>query len=358
MKITEMLLTPNKWSRPQDKLGKVKGIVIHWVANPNSKAESNRNFFEKRKDGKNGFGSAHYIVDLDGSVIRCLPESEMSYHVGSHVYTSQALKKLSTYPNNCTIGIECTHIDEKGKMTDATYNSALELAVSLLKKYGLTENDLWLHYTVVGWKQCHQWFVDNPDEWVKFKTKAGEMLRGKANLNPEVDTKDIHAVDEKEQVIKPQPKPTVKPVAKPTVTPSKAPTKAVSSNPVLKYSSTGKDVEKLQQILKDKGYHIVVDGDFGSKTADAVKEFQRANKLTQDGIVGEDTWKKLLENPKLHGIATGDVWLHSKADTSEATRTEILKEGSKVDILSGGTSDMHKTDKGFVSKKYILLQKA
>ncbi|MGD7047101.1 N-acetylmuramoyl-L-alanine amidase [Rossellomorea marisflavi] len=193
-KITQDLLTPNPYSRPKDKLKGVRGIVIHWVANKSSSAKANRNFFENRKSGNSGYGSAHYIIDLDGSVIQCLPDAEVGYHVGSHVYTAHALNRLSSYPNNCTIGIELTHTDWEGRFTKDTYDSALELAVKLLKKYGLDENDLWLHHTVVGWKDCARWFVNNNSEWVKFKTKAGEMLRGKADLNKEVDTKDMEYV--------------------------------------------------------------------------------------------------------------------------------------------------------------------
>jgi N-acetylmuramoyl-L-alanine amidase CwlA len=194
MNIIQSLLTPNPYSRPQDKLKDVRGVVIHWVANSDSTAAGNRNFFENRKYGKTNYGSAHFIVDLDGKKVQCLPENEVGYHVGSHVYTSHALNRLSSYPNNCTLGIECTHVDWNGKMTSATYESTLELAVYLLKKYELDENDLWLHKTVVGWKDCHRYFVNNNTEWVKFKTKAGEMLRGKAQLNKEVDTNDMEYV--------------------------------------------------------------------------------------------------------------------------------------------------------------------
>jgi len=49
MKITEMFLTPNKFSRPQIKLMKVTKIAVHYVGNPNSSAVANRNYFENQK---------------------------------------------------------------------------------------------------------------------------------------------------------------------------------------------------------------------------------------------------------------------------------------------------------------------
>lgn len=63
--------------------------------------------------------------------------------------------------------------------------------------------------------------------------------------------------------------------------------------PTLKMGSKGPDVKDLQQTLNSKGYSLTVDGDFGKLTHLAVKNFQRTNGLTDDGIVGPLTWDKL-----------------------------------------------------------------
>ena len=65
--------------------------------------------------------------------------------------------------------------------------------------------------------------------------------------------------------------------------------------PTLKKGSTGSYVKKLQTKLKNKGYKLTIDSIFGSATQNAVKKFQKANKLQQDGIVGSKTWKKLYK---------------------------------------------------------------
>ncbi len=57
----------------------------------------------------------------------------------------------------------------------------------------------------------------------------------------------------------------------------------------LKKGSKGKLVEEIQSALG-----IVIDGDFGPKTENAVKEYQKANGLDPDGIVGAKTWKSLI----------------------------------------------------------------
>lgn len=56
----------------------------------------------------------------------------------------------------------------------------------------------------------------------------------------------------------------------------------------LKLGSKGDAVKKLQQLL-----NLTVDSDFGLKTDKAVRAFQAKNKLTVDGIVGNNTWKAL-----------------------------------------------------------------
>ena len=65
--------------------------------------------------------------------------------------------------------------------------------------------------------------------------------------------------------------------------------------PVLRKGSKGVYVEVLQKKLNDAGYNLAVDGDFGNKTLEAVKDYQKVNGLVVDGIVGAKTWEKLNE---------------------------------------------------------------
>jgi len=59
----------------------------------------------------------------------------------------------------------------------------------------------------------------------------------------------------------------------------------------------GPAVSAVQKLLKDKfGYNLAVDGAFGPATNGAVMDFQTQNGLTVDGIVGPNTWKKLISN--------------------------------------------------------------
>jgi hypothetical protein len=63
----------------------------------------------------------------------------------------------------------------------------------------------------------------------------------------------------------------------------------------LKKGCTGEDVRALQILLNGRGYNCGnVDGDFGSKTDAAVRKYQKAKGLTQDGIAGKKTVGSLL----------------------------------------------------------------
>lgn len=62
----------------------------------------------------------------------------------------------------------------------------------------------------------------------------------------------------------------------------------------IKKGDFGQEVKEIQEKLQKKGYPIkFVDGDFGEKTENAVKLFQRNNGLKDDGIVGNLTLDKL-----------------------------------------------------------------
>lgn len=54
------------------------------------------------------------------------------------------------------------------------------------------------------------------------------------------------------------------------------------------------NIVKIQKALKAKGYNeLSVDGWFGNSTDITVRDFQKKNNLTVDGIIGTDTLKKL-----------------------------------------------------------------
>ena len=65
--------------------------------------------------------------------------------------------------------------------------------------------------------------------------------------------------------------------------------------PLLQYGASGKITRILQQRLTNLGFNTKgIDGIFGQNTKKAVMNFQKSRKLSVDGIVGRNTWSKLL----------------------------------------------------------------
>ena len=124
------------------------------------------------------------------------------------------------------------------------------------------------------------------------------------------------------------------PTPTPSVTPAPATTEtaaaAASQNwPTLRKNDTGENVAQLQEALVQLGYLTgKVDGNYGASTASAVKEFQKANGLTEDGTAGEET-QKVLYSGKAKAKAKPTATPTPKATATPAPGSGVLKVGSK-----------------------------
>lgn len=186
-----MHLTKNAYSRPGSKMGKVKGIVIHYVGNAGSSAEANRSYFENLKSGQKmsndqyRYASSHYIVGLKGEVIECVPEIEVAYHASS--------------ANKAHIGIEVCHPRIDGKFNEVTYEALIELIIDICKRHSLNPlRDVIRHYDVTG-KDCPRYYVQNPIAWEQLKKDADKGIlvssisKIQIELNGEI--KEIDAIN-------------------------------------------------------------------------------------------------------------------------------------------------------------------
>ena len=78
--------------------------------------------------------------------------------------------------------------------------------------------------------------------------------------------------------------------------------------PLVRQGSRGVYVCILQDGLTTLGYNTGgLDGVFGAKTREAVIEFQRRNNLTQDGLVGTNTWNALQSQVVARGPSNTTV---------------------------------------------------
>lgn len=163
--IKQQYLTPNEYSRPQTKLKRIRGVVIHYTANPGTTAEGNRSYFESLSWKKTTKASSHYVIGLKGEILQCIPLTEVAY--------------ASNKRNDDTISIECCHPDDTGKFNEATYASLVELVAALCQEFDLDAEEIIRHYDVTG-KLCPLYYVEHEEEWVKLKEDIMEALAKEA----------------------------------------------------------------------------------------------------------------------------------------------------------------------------------
>lgn len=80
---------------------------------------------------------------------------------------------------------------------------------------------------------------------------------------------------------------------------------------LLRYGAAGTAVQYAQLALLRAGFKpLKKDGIFGARTQDAVRQFQKQNRLAPDGVVGKQTWNALypyLKGYTTHTIQSGDT---------------------------------------------------
>ena len=155
--IDVQLIHMHNTARTGTELDGVKNIVIHYVGNPNTSAQNNRDYFDKDSTEV----SSHFVVGLEGENIQCLPLWEKS--------------AASNWRNSDTISIEVCHPDDTGKFNDTTYNAVIKLVSWLLNELGLDESAVIRHYDITE-KLCPLYYVEHEDAWNQMKKDIGTKL--------------------------------------------------------------------------------------------------------------------------------------------------------------------------------------
>lgn len=215
-------------------------------------------------------------------------------------------------------------------------NAELAAADSMYKgdKYTLTDSK--------GNKYSNMTYNSSNDTWSNGKvTISGSDISGADIVNNTITTK-------KDLLSKPTP-------TTPTPTPTPAETypygKASETSGNIKQGAKGNAVKAIQYALNKLGYGnsgtSSVDGIFGSNTAKAVRAFQKAMGIKQDGIVGKNTREKFKAKKYLTGgLAdyTGLAWLDGSKSKPELvlnakdTENFIVLKDVLSDILKGSSS--------------------
>lgn len=163
MNIDKQYITVSSYNRPGTRRDRTVAVACHYVGNPGTSAQANRDYFESLRITRATKASCHYIIGLSGEIIQLIPEEEVSW------CTNQA--------NSYTISIEACHPDATGKFTDATYQSYVALAADICKRWGLDPQagGLIRHHDVTG-KICPKYWVEHPDAWEQFKEDVAETM--------------------------------------------------------------------------------------------------------------------------------------------------------------------------------------
>lgn len=163
--VDEQYLTVNPHSRPGKATGDIHAVVIHYVGNPGTTAQQNRDYFEDLASGEEDvYMSSNFVIGLNGEVIACVPLGEVAY--------------ASNNRNSDTISIENCHPDETGKFNDATYQSLVKLTGWLCRQYQLDPQNggVIRHHEVTG-KCCPKYFVEHEEAWKQFLQDVDSWLK-------------------------------------------------------------------------------------------------------------------------------------------------------------------------------------
>jgi len=116
----------------------------------------------------------------------------------------------------------------------------------------------------------------------------------------------------------------------------------MAGEPDLRRGDSGEWVTYLQQLLRQAGYDVAEDGDFGDYVEEAVKRFQNDRGLTADGVVGQATWDALTgaSSGGGGGGASGEgdgiefdwndfptLWEVSQLQTEDAVKQDLIAMG-------------------------------
>ncbi|MBQ9964007.1 MAG: N-acetylmuramoyl-L-alanine amidase [Clostridia bacterium] len=144
--VDEQIIEINGAGRRGVPIEAVNNIAVHYVGNPGTSAQANRNYFNQPTTQV----SSHFIVGLDGEIIQCVPLNEKS--------------SATNERNRDTISVEVCHPDKTGQFNEQTYASLVRLCAWLCDTYELEATDLIRHYDVTG-KLCPLYYVEHPEAW-------------------------------------------------------------------------------------------------------------------------------------------------------------------------------------------------
>ena len=238
------IIESNLQFKSLSNLGQVKRIILHHAEAKHCTIHDIHQWH--LANGWAGCGY-HFLVRKDGTIYRGRPENKLGAHTANH--------------NTGSLGICFEGAYNTETMNESQIKAGQELIVYLLDKYKLLKANVYKH------KDFNS--TDCPGNNFPYET-----LRS-GTKNETVIVKTIE--EELKEECKKQ---------------------GFDSYPVCRKGAKGNITKIIQRLLISKGYSLPIygaDGSYGDETVKAVKSFQTKNGLLVDGVVGQETWKKLLK---------------------------------------------------------------
>ncbi len=198
IKVEQNLLSVSDYSRPGIAMEEIENIVIHYAIVPGTSAHEKRAYYESLKDKKETTESVHFLIDLDGSILQCIPVTEVS--CASKAY------------NVNSISIEYCNTGADGSMSSATYVNMVRLVAYLCEEYDIPISKVLRHSDITG-SMCPLFFVQDEDAWNGFKEDIQKVM----------DKKEIKVTSGVVDTQKISPSPSPSPEATPSGEPSSTP---------------------------------------------------------------------------------------------------------------------------------------
>lgn len=267
MKIVETNLNFGNLSN----LGTVKRIICHNADATTCSIEDIDRWH--KNNGWAGCGY-HFLVRKDGSVYRGRPENKLGAHTSNY--------------NTGSLGICFEGKYNTEEMPESQLKAGQELIKYLLDKYNLSKANVYKHKDFNN-TDCpgHNFPWTNIIDGIDGATDNVIVNETPANNTNNTVKGDDWVRRLQEECNK-------QGFSNQKVDGIPGPVTLVGC-PVLKKGAQGNITKLLQERLVTLGYNTNgVDGIFGNGTKNAVIAFQKSKGLSADGIVGANTWRKLL----------------------------------------------------------------
>lgn len=155
--IQKMISKYNNSSRGGQR---IKYLIFHYTGNKGDTAENNAEHFNKGDKG----ASAHYFVS-DKEIYQVVEDDRAAWAVGDG-------EGRYGITNSNSLNVEmCCWSD--GTVSEKTEKNALELGKYLMKKHGISIENVVRHYDASR-KICPNWSANNWSRWIEFKEKLQE----------------------------------------------------------------------------------------------------------------------------------------------------------------------------------------